>query len=79
MITDFIVVGNHAFSTVEQDKFKEIINKGFPYRCCLARKTLTSRILSNATDLKNNLMNELTSDEVKYICVTADCWSVYKR
>jgi len=44
MITEFIVCGNHPFSTVEQEKFKIIFDKGFPNRRSLTRKTLMSRV-----------------------------------
>lgn len=79
MITEFVVMGNHAFSIVEEDKFKNLIKKGFPKLSCLQRKTLMSRISNTANTIRDNLKNELTSMKVKYACVTTDCWSVYKK
>lgn len=76
---EFVVQGNHAFSTVEEAKFKVIISKGFPNRRCLTRKTLMSRINYHSAKLREALKLKLTSTAVKHVCVTADCWSVYKR
>lgn len=78
MITEFVIMGNHAFNIVEEEKFKIIIQKGFPNRQCLSRKTLMNKISTNAADLKSKLKALLSSTEVKYVCATADCWSVFK-
>jgi len=79
MITEFIVCGNHPFSTVEQEKFKIIIDKGFPNRRSLTRKTLMSRVSTNAENIRKNVKDELISTNVKHVCATADCWSVFKK
>ncbi|CAI6343554.1 unnamed protein product [Macrosiphum euphorbiae] len=79
MITEFVIMGNHAFNIVEEEKFKIIIQKGFPNRQCLSRKTLMSKISTTADNLKANLKAQLSTTEVKYVCATADCWSVFKR
>lgn len=52
MITEFIVCGNDPFSIVEQEKFKIIIDKGFPNRRSLTRKTLMSRVSTNAENIR---------------------------
>lgn len=79
MITEFIVCGNHPFSTVEKEKIKIIINKGFPNRRLLTRKTLMPRVSTNAENVRKNVKEELTSTNVKYVCATADCWYVFKK
>lgn len=79
MITEFIVCGNHPFSAVEQEKLKIIIDKGFPNRRLLTRKTLMSRVSTNAENIGKNVKEELISTNVKYVCATEDCWSVFKK
>ncbi|KAL4092113.1 hypothetical protein QTP88_026674 [Uroleucon formosanum] len=79
MITEFVVLGNHTFSIVEEEKFKYLMNMGFPKRKCLTRKTLMSRISNISQELKIELKEQLMSIELKYVCATADCWSVYKK
>lgn len=78
MVTEFVIMSN-AFNIVEEEKFKIIIQKGFPNRQCLSRKTLMNKISTTAADLKAKLKAQLSSTEVKYVCATADCWSVFKR
>lgn len=72
-------MGNHAFNIVEEEKCKVIIQKGFPNRQFLSRKTLMNKISTTAADLKVKLKAQLSSTEVRYVCATADCWSVFKR
>jgi len=79
MITEFVIMGNHPFSIVEEVKFRDIIAKGFPKRKCIYRKTLMHKISTTAMDMRDSLKNKLTSTSVKYVCVTTDGWSVYKR
>jgi len=79
MITEFVIMCNHAFNIVEEEKFKIIIQKGFPNRQCLSRKTLMNKISTTAADLKSKLKAQLSSTEIKHVCATADCWSVFKR
>ncbi|KAL4120915.1 hypothetical protein QTP88_013522 [Uroleucon formosanum] len=75
MITEFVVLGNHTFSIVEEEKFKYLMNMGFPKRKCLTRKTLMNRISNISQELKIELKEQLMSIELKYVCATADCWS----
>jgi len=55
------------------------MNMGFPKRKCLIRKTLIGRISDISQELKIELKEQLMSTELKYVCCTADCWSVYKN
>lgn len=79
MITEFVMImGNHPFSIVEEEKFQDIIDKCFAKRKCMYRKTLMNKISSTAISMKESLKNKLTLSSVKYACVTTDGWSVYK-
>jgi len=79
MITEFVIMGNHTFSIVEEVKFLDIIAKGFPKWKCIYRKTLMHKISTTVINMGDSLKNKLTSSSVKYVCVTTDGWSVYKR
>jgi len=57
MITEFVVLGNHTFSNVEEEKFKDLMNMSFPKRKCLTRKTLMGRISTISQELKKSLKN----------------------
>lgn len=52
---------------------------GFPKRKCLTTKALMGRISNISQELKIELKEQLMSTELKYVCATADCWSVYKK
>ncbi|KAL4083021.1 hypothetical protein QTP88_028351 [Uroleucon formosanum] len=75
MITEFVVLGNHTFSIVEEEKFKYLMNMCFPKKKCLTRKTLMGRISNISQELKIELKKQLMSTELKYVCATAHCWS----
>jgi len=79
MNTGFVVLGNHTFSIFEEEKFKYLTSMGVPKRKCLTRKTLMGRISTISQELKKELKEQLMSTELKYVCATADCWSVYKK
>ncbi|KAF0748739.1 Uncharacterized protein FWK35_00020927 [Aphis craccivora] len=52
MITEFVILGNHTFSIVKEEKFKYLMNKCFPKHKCLTRKTLIGRISTIAQEIK---------------------------
>lgn len=72
-------MGNHLFHIVEEEAFHNIINMGFSKLHCISRKSLMAQITSDAANLRIKLKEVLTSVSVKHVCVTADCWPVFKK
>jgi len=65
------------FSIVENEDFKEIINRGFPKKNFLSRPTLMKKINQMSEVLVDNLKKEM--DSIQHITTTVDCWSIFKK
>lgn len=77
MIIDFVGEALLPFSVVETGSFKSLIEAGFPGKTVLNRKDVAKGLCNEFLSIKNDLIK--TFDETAYICITADCWSIFHR
>lgn len=77
LITNFVVKGMHALSTVEQPEFIELVTG----LCCsatvMSRRTLGRRIDDSFNDKLQQIKDTIA--KVQTVCTTADVWSTPKR
>ena len=64
------------FSFVENGAFKDFCQTLMNLQP-MSRKTLTNLIQDSFKDMKKDLTQSL--QKVDYVCVTADCWTSFKR
>lgn len=77
MIINFVCDAMLPFNVVENPSFKILINAGFPNKTILDRKATTESVTRKFADMKNALTDSFRA--INYICITADCWTVYHR
>lgn len=77
MIINLVCDAMLPFNVVENPSFKILINAGFPGKTILDRKSTVESITNDFIDMKNTLKNVFKN--INYICVTADCWTVFHR
>ncbi|MCI4442764.1 MAG: hypothetical protein JHC39_04585 [Lentimicrobium sp.] len=77
LITNFIIKGMHALSTVEQPEFIELVTGLCASAIVLSRRTLGRRI-NDSFEVKMNEIKEQIA-KVQTVCTTADIWSTPKR
>ncbi|XP_035714108.1 uncharacterized protein LOC118438279 [Folsomia candida] len=73
LIIDFIVKGLHAFSTVEEEGFRNLVQGLNSEVKPMSRRTLIRRIDDRYNFMRASVVSRL--DGIKYLCVTTDAWS----
>lgn len=73
-LSDFIVVGRHSFSLVENLEFKKLISLCNPNLHLPSRKTIQRRVLAICNNMKENLKS-LLYKRTSRVILTADEWS----
>lgn len=77
LVVNFVSDAMLPFSTVENNSFKKLMNTAFPHKKILDRKQIVSELLKEFTSVKDDLKQ--TFEQLEYICLTADCWSIYHK
>lgn len=77
LIIGFISDALVPFGIVENSSFKLLMKKGFPRKTLIDRKQAAEGVLQEFLCMKNSLIE--TFKGIKYICITADCWTMYHR
>lgn len=77
LIVDFVCDGMLPFRTVDNPSFKLLMKTAFPRKTLLNRKQVVVKLMNEFIAIKDSLRK--TFEKLEYICVTADCWSIYHR
>lgn len=77
MIVDFIVSGNHAFSTASQPKFRNLIEKGYPKLKIINRKQVSKKTVGKSDEAIKTLKEKLKL--AKHVSLTIDLWTNHRR
>ncbi|XP_040070043.2 uncharacterized protein LOC120842902 [Ixodes scapularis] len=77
LVVNFVNGGMQRFFIVENFSFVLLIRALSPKKTLLARKALISRRQEEYMEMKDRLKQELSN--VAYVCITADCWTTFRR
>lgn len=82
LVTNFVVASLQPFSICDGDNeggeaFRELIVGLQPCRKVICSKTLKNRLFSTFEDMKNNLIDNMST--VSCVSITVDCWSKARR
>lgn len=77
MVVDFIAGGNHPFSTANEPHFHKLLSKGYPKLKIIHRKRVSIKIKKSAEKIKQKKKEDFK--KIKYIALTLDLWSIYRK
>lgn len=77
LIINFVTDALLPFKIVENPSFKELISTAFPRKTLLDRHTTSKDIVAGLNTFKSSIVE--TFNDINYMCITADCWSIYHR
>ena len=74
---NYIVKEMRPLSTVEKPAFREMITGINPAVTVMCRNTLSNRLDDSFQRIQQTLKSQLA--DVKYVCTTADIWTVNRK
>lgn len=76
LVVDAVLDANLSTQIVENNSVKALLDAGFP--CFEIHRTAVTNRISKRYDLMIN-SNVKMFEDIKYVCLTADCWTSYRR
>lgn len=78
LVVNFVIGGMQRLSIVENPSFVDLVRVDKRrQKTVLTRKAQMSRVQEVYMEMKDRLKQELSN--VVYVCLTADCWTTFRR
>lgn len=77
LVTTFVVEGQHAFSSFEENALKDVVEYLVPSRKTLSQRMLADRLDARFEDMKQKLSLKMIS--VDQVAVSANFWSSFPK
>lgn len=76
LVVGAVIGANLSASIVDNPSVKKLLEAGFP-KYHIGRNTVTARIENDYMEIRSLLTKSF--EKISLVCLTADCWSSYRR